>query len=341
MRRSALVTAAGLAIAAVLPALPAAAEEPITIELVSGGGPVGTTDPYTDISIDGGETYQDATVVTPHFYYDVLPGTAWISDSWSGLNSQVTALFRRSFALPRTATAAELTVCLHSDNAARVTLNGTLLGAQAEAEIFENFQNPAECFIGTPGSGDNVLEFAVRNFTGPMGLDYRATVTYVERVNTPPVLQLPDDVTADATGPDGAAVTFEATATDDTGTAEVVCEPQSGSTFAIGATTVTCTATDADGASITGSFTVTVRGAGELLADLLAAVTGVGPGRSLEAKIRTAIEGLADLSLPTTCDALAGFTSEVRAQSGRHVPEATATQFVADAARIRAVVDCE
>lgn len=343
MKRSALVTAAGLTLA-VLPATPAAAADPVTtLELVSGAAPIGSSDPHTDLSTDGGATWQDATVI-PHSVYSTLPGTGWISLADSGYSRpNSTTLFRRDFQLPSGAIGSGVDVCVHTDNAARISLNGTQVGQQTDAEIVPNFRDPAECFVA-PGtllhSGANVLEFAVHNFSGPLGLGYRARITYVERVNTPPVLQLPADLPVDATGPQGAEVHFEVTATDDTGAPEVPCEPASGSMLAVGTTTVTCTATDDDGATTTGSFTVTVRGAADQLADLLAAVTGVSPGRSLAAKVRTAIAGLADLSRPTTCEALADLTAEVRAQSGKHIPADTAGRFLTDAARIRAVLDC-
>ena len=76
---------------------------------------------------------------------------------------------------------------------------------------------------------------------------------------TAPTLNLPADITKEATGANGAAVTYTATA-DDTNPAHppVSCTPASGSTFAIGTTTVNCEATDAAGNKATGSFTVTV-----------------------------------------------------------------------------------
>jgi hypothetical protein len=58
----------------------------------------------------------------------------------------------------------------------------------------------------------------------------------------------------EATSSAGADVTFVVTATNG-GT--ILCTPSSGSTFALGATTVSCTATN-DGGSDTDSFTVTV-----------------------------------------------------------------------------------
>jgi hypothetical protein len=69
-----------------------------------------------------------------------------------------------------------------------------------------------------------------------------------------PVLSLPQDITADATSPAGAAVTYEVFATDN---GVVTCNPPSGSTFALGTTAVVCSATNATGTS-SGSFNVTV-----------------------------------------------------------------------------------
>jgi hypothetical protein len=77
---------------------------------------------------------------------------------------------------------------------------------------------------------------------------------------TPPVLNgVPDSVTVTTTG-DSAVVSWVApTATDDTDPSPTVsCDPVSGSTFGLGTTTVTCTATDASGNSATASFEVTV-----------------------------------------------------------------------------------
>lgn len=70
----------------------------------------------------------------------------------------------------------------------------------------------------------------------------------------PPALTVPDDILVNATSPSGAVVTFEVTAE---GATSVACTPPSGSTFALGSTTVTCTATNAQG-STSASFIVTV-----------------------------------------------------------------------------------
>ncbi|MCX6398554.1 MAG: LPXTG cell wall anchor domain-containing protein [Propionibacteriales bacterium] len=89
---------------------------------------------------------------------------------------------------------------------------------------------------------------------------------------TGPVLTLPDDITVEATGPDGAAVEFEVSATDlVVGPVPVTCSSESGTTFPIGTTEVTCAAVDgiillrnARAVETSGSFTVTVTEAGDV-----------------------------------------------------------------------------
>lgn len=98
--------------------------------------------------------------------------------------------------------------------------------------------------------------------TGATGLTGLSTVTFRIDVvaNTPPTLHLPDGLTAEATSPSGAAVTWTASATDteDATAPTPTCAPGSGSTFALGTTTVTCSVTDGGGLSDSGSFVVTV-----------------------------------------------------------------------------------
>jgi hypothetical protein len=84
--------------------------------------------------------------------------------------------------------------------------------------------------------------------------------TVTVRDTTPPTLSLPANITAEATGPSGKAVSYTATAIDIVdGSRPVTCDHASGSTFAIGTTTVQCTATDTHNNTAHGSFTVTVR----------------------------------------------------------------------------------
>lgn len=72
-------------------------------------------------------------------------------------------------------------------------------------------------------------------------------------------MTVPDDILREATGPDGAPVTFTASAVDDVdGLLAVSCTQPGGATFALGETTVACSATDAAGNTGSNSFTITV-----------------------------------------------------------------------------------
>jgi rhamnogalacturonan endolyase len=76
----------------------------------------------------------------------------------------------------------------------------------------------------------------------------------------PPSLTLPDDQTVEATGPQGAVVTFSGSAHDTLdGVVPVTFEPLPGSWFPPGITTVRADAVDTWGNTASGSFTVTVR----------------------------------------------------------------------------------
>lgn len=79
---------------------------------------------------------------------------------------------------------------------------------------------------------------------------------------TPPVISgTPANITAEATGPGGAPVTYTSPSANDNvdGPVTVTCAPASGSTFALGTTSVVCSATDTAGNTATVSFNVTVR----------------------------------------------------------------------------------
>ena len=88
------------------------------------------------------------------------------------------------------------------------------------------------------------------------------------------------------------------------------------------------------------SVTVHPASASEQLADLLHAVQGVGPGTSLADKVQSAQSSLASGDVVGTCSILSAFIDEVKAQSGTHIPVLQASQLIADAQRIQAVLAC-
>lgn len=90
------------------------------------------------------------------------------------------------------------------------------------------------------------------------GPEFVQTVEIAVNDVTPPVVTV-ESKTVEATGPDGATVTYDAGAVDNVdGPLTPTCTPPSGSVFALGATTVTCEATDAAGNTGTGTGTITV-----------------------------------------------------------------------------------
>jgi hypothetical protein len=93
----------------------------------------------------------------------------------------------------------------------------------------------------------------------PQGNTARGTFRVRVVDTTAPRVVVPSPQTVEATGPTGAKVEFQATATDlVTRPPRVTCTPASGSTFPLGATTVRCSARDASGNPASASFTVTV-----------------------------------------------------------------------------------
>ncbi len=127
---------------------------------------------------------------------------------------------------------------------------------------------------------------------------------------TPPTLNLPSNITAEATGPSGAAVNYSASASDNLDTSLTFgCSPVSGSTFPLGTTPVTCTAQDDAGNTASGGFNVTVQDttppALTLPADItLEATSASGAGATFSASATDIVDG----SLPVTCVPPSGST---------------------------------
>jgi hypothetical protein len=176
---------------------------------------------------------------------------------------------------------------------------------------------------------------------------------FVAADTTPPVLKLPDDITANATSPAGAVVAYDVNATDNADPhPSVNCDPASGSTFpinAVGASTaVDCDAEDASHNSSSGSFHVHVKGAGEQLGDLLLGILNDSKlstlaKAALAAKIQSFVASF-DPANPVqkalVCKGLSALIVVARALVGHGLTAERAAQIVTDAERIRAVLAC-
>ena len=78
----------------------------------------------------------------------------------------------------------------------------------------------------------------------------------------------------------------------------------------------------------------------ERLTALGRSVQGVGPGHSLANKVSNTLAYLAAGDTAQACTELAGFVNQVRAQSGKKIAPATATELVDDAVMIERTIGC-
>ena len=140
-------------------------------------------------------------------------------------------------------------------------------GVQMQNQAFEPGTSVTDVTITHPlGSGNGSIfticvlgtgyyDFSTQNFAvGDGNCGGAPTDT------TPPVVTVPSDITAEATSSSGAVVNFSVSATDETSPANpaVTCDWNSGDTFPLGTTPVTCEATDDALNTGYGSFNVTV-----------------------------------------------------------------------------------
>lgn len=121
--------------------------------------------------------------------------------------------------------------------------------------------------------GANFVSCTAADSGGKTAID-SGTVTVVDTTN--PTIADNPDMTVEATGPSGAVVTFSNPAASDLvdSSVNVACSPASGSTFALGHTKVTCTATDDSGKSAQSDFDIFVR---DTTPPTIDAHTDVGP----------------------------------------------------------------
>ncbi|MGW2823186.1 HYR domain-containing protein [Streptomyces sp. NPDC001443] len=159
-----------------------------------------------------------------------------------------------------------------------------------------------------------------------------AVITVVD--TTPPVVTVTDRTVA-AIGPDGAPIDYTATAQDLVdGPVAVTCAPPSGSTFPIGKTTVTCTATDAAGntGTDTAVFTV-IDNAPPVVRVDDRTVRTISPS-GIPVRYTATAQDVVDGTLPTSCTPPSG----TRFPIGKTTVTCTATDKAGNIGRDTAVV---
>jgi hypothetical protein len=151
---------------------------------------------------------------------------------------------------------------------ADISVGTPLSSTQLNAAAMADGSSIAGSFVYTPAAGTVLTEGAhtlSTTFTPDDATRYAQTtatvsITVLARPRSAPHIDTAPDMSIVGTSSAGAAVTFATpVATDSVDAAvPVACAPASGATFTIGATTVTCTATNTAGLTASSSFTVTV-----------------------------------------------------------------------------------
>lgn len=161
---------------------------------------------------------------------------------------------------------------------------------------------------GTFALGDTTVTC---NASDKAGNKAESKFTVTVQDTTPPVIKTHTVVAAEATSASGAVVTYSGPATTDIvdGDGIATCAPASGSTFALGETTVSCTASDKAGnAAIPTTFKVTVKDTTPpdlTLPGAIGPIEGNTLGGATISYIASALD-LVDGSVGITCDKASG-----------------------------------
>ncbi|MGA2138878.1 MAG: choice-of-anchor Q domain-containing protein [Verrucomicrobiia bacterium] len=186
---------------------------------------------------------------------------------------------------PPTAICKNVTVSAVSNCAANASIDNGSFDPDPTDRITLS-QSPA----GPYSLGRTTVRLTVTDLNGQTG-SCTATVTVVD--HTPPTITCPSTITTPAVSPAGAVATFGDPVASDNCSATVSCTPPSGSTFAVGDTTVRCLARDPSGNTNSCSFTVHVKSVSEQLSDADAAIPGLGLDSRAAAKLHQSLHSIA------------------------------------------------
>src|ERR1051325_860929 len=209
---------------------------------VDPAGPSGTVVTYTATATDGVDGSL-TPVCTPPSGSTFAPGATLVQCSVT--NSRGYSRFGAFYVFVRDGTPPVLTLPTAVNVASSGSPDGTVVNYTASAHDAVDGDVAVSC---EPDSGtlfpdgETTVQCRAVDLSGNI-----ATGSFIVTVGDtqPPVISFPPSVTAEATSPAGAFVTYVVTAVDNfDGAVPVVCAPASGSTFHLGTTQVTCTSRD-------------------------------------------------------------------------------------------------
>ena len=146
-----------------------------------------------------------------------------------------------------------------------------------------------------------------------------AGATVIDEI-PPTFTSMPPDMTVDATGPTDTTAQYPAPTADDNapGPVSISCTPASGGTFAVGTTTVVCTATDVSGNSATATFKVTAQNTFDSLCRVTRAeASDEGVAHSLCVKLQGAADAVAAGDSAAADGKVGAYINEVEAQGDK------------------------
>jgi autotransporter-associated beta strand protein len=224
--------------------------------IVEATGPNGAAANYTATATDAIEGPVNVTFSIPSgsvFPIGTTQVTATAADSAGNTASATFNVTVRDTTGPVLTLPAGITLEADSAQGAVATFTASAVDAVGgPVQVTLSAQSGATFPVGTTAVDASATDATGNTSTG--------TFNVIVRDTTAPAISALNDIAVEATGPGGAAATFEATANDTvSGNLNVTFSKPSGSTFPVGTTQVTATATDAAGNTATKTFNVTVR----------------------------------------------------------------------------------
>lgn len=164
-----------------------------TLTILGANGVQGDIDPYTEASLDGGQTWQPAYLTGWH-PWGFAPGTnSWVNfdpSPFVGLNS--TTDYRIRFHVPSDYTDPQMTFVIKADNRARLSINGVFI---AEFDGSSSGSAGDQVIAQALNAGLNEITIRLTDWGGWVGLNYRIDLT-MESDEEPVIL--PPSIFADA-----------------------------------------------------------------------------------------------------------------------------------------------
>lgn len=277
----------------------------ITLEATSGAGAVGTYTATAADTVDGPLTPSCVPTSGSTFALGATPVNCSVSDLSNNRSEGGFSITVRDTTAPELTVPADIRTEATGPSGAQVTYSTSAV------DLVDGPVAPvcSKASNATFGLGTTTVSCTATDVRGN-AVNKSFVVSVVD--TTKPDLNLPSDITQEATSASGADVAYSATATDlVSGSVTTFCSPLTGSTFSLSTTTVSCSATDGAGNQRTGSFNVKVQDTtGPALSNkpadrILEATSGAGAVASYVAPTAT---DAVDASPVVTCVPASGGT---------------------------------